>query len=125
MIVGIGTDIVKIERMQASLDRFGERFAQKILSDAELQELPNQHSAAHFLAKRFAAKEATVKALGTGIKQGVSFKHITVSHDSHGKPILVLTGKAADIAKQLHINNTHISISDEQDNAIAMVIFEK
>ena len=124
MIVGIGIDIVEIARMETSLARLGERFAQRILSDAEYTEFQQQQFPARFLAKRFAAKEAAAKALGTGFSQGVSLKHICVSNDELGKPVLSFTQVAADIAREKQIQSFHLSIADEKHYAIANVVLE-
>lgn len=121
MIFGIGTDIVRVERMTANLKRFGDRFARRILTDAEQQDFARTASPAHFLAKRFAAKEATAKALGIGISQGLSLRQIGVGHDEHGKPRLEYTGQAADYCRQQGISASYISLADEKDYAIAFV----
>jgi holo-[acyl-carrier protein] synthase len=93
MIFGIGTDIVQISRIQNSLDRYGERFARRILGGEELVDFQRTLHPARFLARRFAAKEAVVKAYGTGFTQGITFQDIVVSHDAAGKPLLVLSGE--------------------------------
>lgn len=125
MIAGIGTDIVKISRMEESLDKLGDRFAKRILSDEEMKEFSRSSSPAFFLAKRFAAKEATVKALGTGFSRGISMKHVSVEHDEMGKPLIKLTQVAERIANEQEITQCHISIADEREFAIAYVIMEK
>jgi len=123
-IYGIGTDIVRIERIAASLERFGERFARRILTDAEREGYARSSRPAHFLARRFAAKEAAAKALGLGISQGLSFRQIGVSHDELGKPRLEYSGRAADYCWEQGIGTSHISLSDERDYAIAYVTLE-
>lgn len=124
MISGIGTDIVSISRMSDILDRQGERFAKRILTDAEFREFENSHQKVHFLAKRFAAREAVAKAFGIGFTQGLSLKHIEIAHDEQGKPMIVLYDKAIEIKERLGINHIHISIADEKEFAIAYVIME-
>lgn len=124
MIMGIGTDIVSISRISDILDRQGERFAQRILTDTEFREFENSHQKVHFLAKRFAAREAVAKAFGTGFTRGLSLKHIAITHDELGKPIVVLYDKAVEIKQRLGINHIHISIADEKEFAIAYVIME-
>ena len=84
MIYGIGTDIVQVVRIRESLDRHGERFAERILSDAELAEFRASAHPARFLARRFAAKEAVAKAFGTGFSGGLTFRDITIGHDDAG-----------------------------------------
>ena len=124
MIVGIGTDIVRVARMRANLDRHGERFARRILAPAELEEFLSHKRQAHFLAKRFAAKEALVKALGTGFRDGVKLPDIRVDHDGLGKPGLKYDGKTAQLLRQLGVALSHISLADEDDYAVAFVILE-
>ena len=124
MICGIGTDIVDVHRMAENLAKHGERFAKRILSTSEFDEFSSQNNQAAFLAKRFAAKEATVKALGTGFRDGISMTHIAVTHDHLGKPMLSLTDVALDVLQSQNITSSHISIADEKDFAVAYVVFE-
>lgn len=122
MIFGIGTDIVRVARMQKNLERYGERFAERLLGPDELEAFRRNARPAHFLAKRFAAKEATAKAMGTGFTGGLAFHHIAVTHEPGGRPVLACTGKAADFLRQHAITETHLSLSDEDEYAIAYVI---
>jgi len=124
MIFGIGTDIVKVQRMSENLEKHGDRFAQRILSDVEYSEFSSNINQAAFLAKRFAAKEAAVKALGTGFRNGISMKHISISHDDLGKPILVFSDVAKEAIEHKQICSSHISIADEEDFAVAYVVLE-
>ena len=124
MIIGIGTDIVGVARMQASLDRHGERFARRILAPAELEEFLKDKRQAHFLAKRFAAKEALVKALGTGFRDGIRLSDIRVIHDRLGKPGLSCGGAAALLLQKLGVSFSHISLADERDFAVAFVVLD-
>lgn len=124
MIAGIGTDIVSVSRVRSILNRFPDRFAKKILSENEFADFTRCTTRAAFLAKRFAAKEAAVKALGTGFRQGVEYRDITVSHDAHGRPMLVFTGVALRKVSENKITNSHLSISDERDHAVAFVVLE-
>lgn len=121
MIFGIGTDIVRVERMRANIEKYGDRFARRILTPTEFEEFCTSPRPAHFLAKRFAAKEATAKALGTGFRNGLSLRDIGVTHDTHGKPQLVYYGKAEDLRYTLRIGEGHLSIADERDYAVAFV----
>lgn len=121
MIFGIGTDIVRIERMQKSLERHGDKFAERILSDEEFKEFQKSEIGARFLAKRFAAKEATAKAMGTGFSDGLSLKHIFVGHDEKGKPILNFSQRASQFIQENNITESHISLADEQEYAVAFV----
>jgi holo-[acyl-carrier protein] synthase len=122
MIYGIGVDIVKIERIRNNIQRFGERFAQRLLTEAELAEYRTLKQPERFLAKRFAAKEAVVKAMGTGFREGLAFPLIGVTHDALGKPGLVYSGAALDWMRASGITNSLLSLSDEQDYAVAFVI---
>ena len=124
MIFGVGTDIVHVSRMQENLDRYGEKFAQRILSDIEFVEFSQTTRQAHFLAKRFAAKEAMAKALGTGFRDGLHLRHITVSHDDSGRPLLDCIEKAGELLTKFGVTRSHISLSDEAEYAIAFVTLE-
>lgn len=127
MIIGTGTDLVDVKRIRDSLERHGDRFAEKILSKGELLEFQKcgTRVKAHFLAKRFAAKEAAAKALGTGFRDGIQLQDIEVTHTDKGKPELRLTGRAWTEQQDLEVTSTHISISDEHEHAVAFVIMEK
>jgi len=122
MIVGIGTDIVEIARIKASLDRLGETFAQRILTPPEMQEYLASRQPERLLAKRFAAKEAMAKALGTGIGRGVSWQHMLVCHNEVGAPFFKLSDGAAERLMALGGCHHHLSISDEQYYATAFVV---
>jgi len=124
VIFGIGTDIVRIARMADNLERYGDRFAARILTDAEVAVFLQSPQQAQFLAKRFAAKEATAKALGTGFRDGLSLRDIGVENDALGKPILAFSRRAQQILKKQGIGNTHLSLSDESEYAIAYVLLE-
>jgi len=121
MIFGVGTDIVRVARMQENLERYGDKFAPRILTNNELQDYHTAKQPAHFLAKRFAAKEATAKAMGTGFSHGLSLKHIGVGHDKNGKPVLEYYGRALELLRELGIGAGYVSIADEQDHAVAFV----
>ena len=124
MIFGIGTDIVQNSRMEENLEKYGERFAKRIQSDDEFSEYGEVVNPAAFLAKRFAAKEAAVKALGTGFRDGISMTHVAVGHDDLGKPILSFSDAAKKIAESKNINSMHLSIADEKEYAVAYVVME-
>jgi holo-[acyl-carrier protein] synthase len=125
MIYGIGTDLASIKRIEDALFRFGDRFLHRILSEAEVAEYAYSSQPARFLAKRFAAKEAFSKAFGTGIGAEVGWHDVAVSHDARGKPIFKLSDPLAARAQQLGIRDSHISLSDESEHALAFVILEK
>ena len=124
MIYGIGVDLVNTERMASSLGRFGDRIAEKVLTSRELDEFHSTRLPASFLAKRFAAKEAMAKALGTGFRQNLSLKHIEITHDAHGKPRVICKERAKELLDECGISDIHISITDERDNALAFVVLE-
>ena len=121
MIVGIGTDIVRIARFETMLERHGARVAERILSPDELIEFAACAQPARFVAKRFAVKEAVAKAFGTGFRDGLSLRHISVHHDALGKPSLRFHARAADLCAQLGVGESHVSIADEHDYAVAFV----
>lgn len=122
MIIGTGIDIVEITRIAETYAKFGQRFLAHILHPQEIAALPKQTSA--YLASRFAAKEACVKALGTGFAYGITPAQIEVQTNAEGKPLLLLHGAALQKAKDLGAQIFHLSISHERDLAIAMVILE-
>ena len=120
-IFGVGTDIVRVSRMQENLARYGDKFARRILTRSEMEDFARSERPAHFLAKRFAAKEATVKALGLGFSAGLAPRHIGVGHEKSGKPMLEYYGKASALVKKIGISAGHVSIADEDDHAVAFV----
>lgn len=124
MIFGIGTDIVEVARIEASIQQFGDDFAKRILAESELASYLESHIKARFLAKRFAAKEAFSKALGTGLRAPATFQNIAVSHDDLGKPLLVLAPELQALLQSKNITQMHISISDEKNLAAAFVVLE-
>lgn len=125
MIYGIGTDIVRIARIADNLDRFGERFAARILSDEEMTAFALTAQKAQFLAKRFAAKEAAAKALGTGFRDGLCLRDIRVGNDELGKPVLGFSQRTRQNLEEKGVGNAHLSLSDEREYAIAYVVLER
>lgn len=125
MIVGIGTDIVDVERIQGVYQRQGELFAKRLLSEGEWARFENHLFPERFLAKRWALKEAISKALGTGIAQGVSFHDMTISHHDSGQPYLTLGGQAQIKSEELGISRWSISVSDEKTHAVAFAVAER
>ncbi|WP_265942551.1 holo-ACP synthase [Dechloromonas sp. A34] len=124
MIYGIGTDIVAVKRLQGMWDRHGDRAVEKLLAPQEIVEFTRAANKGRFLAKRFAAKEAFSKALGTGVRPPAVLPAIAVSHDELGKPILVFCGQLAEMIETQGLK-AHLSLSDEADYAIAYVILER
>tara|TARA_B110000285_G_scaffold205929_1_gene244065 strand:- start:113 stop:508 length:396 start_codon:yes stop_codon:yes gene_type:complete len=121
MIVGIGTDIIKISRIKEVYDRHEDRFAEKILCPAELNIFQEKQKSISYLAKRFAAKEAASKALGTGIGL-ISWQDIEIKNNSSGAPILLLSGAAKARMKFLGATQSFVSLSDEVSHAVAFVV---
>lgn len=124
MIFGIGTDIVEYARIERMLARYGDRFAERVLSRSELPDYQASSDAARFLAKRFAAKEAFAKAVGSGLRVPVSLRRISVTHDGLGKPVLQFDEVLRSHLAQLGISGHHLSISDERNMIVAFVVLE-
>ena len=125
MIFGIGTDIVSHARIEALHARYGARFAQRILSAQEMTEYHANAHPARLLMKRFAAKEALAKAVGSGLRYPVTMQRISVTHDVLGKPTFAFDAELNAHFMQLGVTRYHLSISDERDAAVAFVILEK
>ena len=123
MIVSIGTDICAIARIEQSLQRFGKRFTERVLTPAERTSLPSAGAAA-YVAKRFAAKEALGKALGTGIGGGVSWQDIEVIRVPGRAADIRLEGAAEKLAREMGVRKVLLSLSDERDFALAFVVLE-
>ncbi len=124
MIVGTGIDIVETVRIQEALERHGERFCRRIYSPGEIAYCRKFKNQAERYAARFAAKEAAFKALGTGWRGGVRWRDVEVVRRPSGKPDIVLTGRAAQVARQLGVTRTALSLSHSDHYAVAQVIFE-
>ena len=124
MIHGIGTDIVAVKRLQAMWERNGDRALARLLAPPEIAEFARASDKGRFLAKRFAAKEAFAKALGTGVRPPAVLPAISVGHDDFGKPLLVFHGQLAESIKNEGLV-AHLSLSDEAEYAIAYVILER
>lgn len=124
MILGIGVDIAETIRFSVLYDKYGERFARRILTDNELIQFQRRKHPALFLASRFAAKEAAAKALGTGFDQGVGYKSIEVKNDSYGKPSLCFYRVALQLIEERQISRVFLSLSDEKHYVVAMVVLE-
>lgn len=124
MIIGIGTDLCDIGRVQRALDRYGERFARKILVDSELDRFRRHRKPAAYLAKRFAAKEAFSKAMGTGIHFPVNWQNVSVENGRSGKPLLQFSAPLETLLHTRGVKVAHVSISDEVGMACAFVVLE-
>ena len=129
MIIGLGSDLCNIERIQHSLDRFGTRFENRVFTEIELGKAKRRpHTYAATLAKRFAAKEAYSKAVGTGFRAGVFLKDIGVVKSPSGAPTLALTGGAKArldaLVPQGHVARVHVTLTDDHPWALALVVIE-
>lgn len=124
MIFGIGVDLVTLSRIDGIYQRFGNRFARRFLHQVELDTLASHKEPVRFLAKRFAVKEAAVKALGTGERTGVLLRDFYIEHTELGKPLLRVDGKAKTLCEEHNVQATHVSLSDEGDQVVAFVVFE-
>ncbi|GGA74792.1 holo-[acyl-carrier-protein] synthase [Neiella marina] len=123
-IIGLGNDLVEIDRIEQVLQRTPDRFAARVLTPNELRQFQQHKQPARFLAKRFAAKEAAAKAIGTGIAAGVTFQDFEVSNNAAGRPLLTLSGQALQLANAQAITNCWLSLSDERHYALATVVLE-
>lgn len=128
MILGIGTDLANIDRIAATLERFGDRFRDRVFTPAEQRKAERRKDQAGTYAKRWAAKEACSKALGTGLRMGISWKDMAVSNLPTGQPVMVLTGWAAERLKEMtppgHRAVVHVSLTDDHPWAQAFVVIE-
>lgn len=122
MIKGVGTDLIKIARIEQALEKHGDRFAARILTPDEIQLFNSASSGVRYLAKRFALKEAIVKALGTGIAKGVGWQNINISNNEAGQPLAELNGMAKTVMESLGASCLNISLSDEQDYVLAFAV---
>jgi len=125
MIVGVGVDIAETERFEKLYSRYGERIARRILTDSEQVEFGRRNNPASYLATRFAAKEAAVKALGTGFGRGAGYKSIEIKNNKQGKPMLKFINSALELARQKQVENVFVSLSDEKHYVVAVVILER
>jgi holo-[acyl-carrier protein] synthase len=128
MILGIGTDLANIERIQGVLDRHGDRFRNRVFTDVEQAKAARRKDVAGTYAKRWAAKEACSKALGTGLRMGISWKDMAVSNLDTGQPIMAVTGWAAERLKSMtpagHDAIIHVTLTDDHPWAQAFVVIE-
>ena len=125
MIFGIGVDLVEIARIESAQRRFGQRLARRLLAPEELLEYAQAPRRSRYLAKRFAAKEALVKALGAGIGRGLFWRAIRVAHDPRGRPYFDPDTALRHLLERHQIGGSHLSISDERGYALAFVVLER
>jgi holo-[acyl-carrier protein] synthase len=124
MIFGIGTDIVEMSRMQSTWERFGEHFARRILMDEEMELFKRTKQRARFLAMRFAGKEATVKAMGTGFAHGVWMRDVGITSNEWGRPLIIWSERGQKVCDQLGIGNGHVSLTDDAGLVMAFAVVE-
>jgi len=125
MVLGLGTDLIETRRVQESIDRFGERFLERIFTSGEIAYcMRKKKNAAESFAARFAAKEAGAKALGTGISRGVIWKEFAVKREASGRPTLHFNGRAAELAEAMGVRRVQLSLTHSRELAMAMVVVE-
>ena len=126
MIYGIGVDLVKVARIAAALERHGDRFLNRIFTPREIEYCRGKARTASMLALRFAAKEAFSKALGVGLRRnGIRWREVEVVPNPMGKPEFFVTGRAAELCEEAGITNMHLTLTDEAELALAVVVLEK
>jgi holo-[acyl-carrier protein] synthase len=124
MIVGLGIDLAEVERIEGAIRRFGERFLRRIYTEAEISYCQSRGNSFERFAGRFAAKEAAMKAIGTGWRRGVTWRDFEVTREVSGRPVMRLSGIAAQVAGRLGAKRTLLSITHSNAFAIAQVILE-
>jgi holo-[acyl-carrier protein] synthase len=124
MIFGIGTDIVEMSRMELTWLRFGEHFARRILMDEEMKLFKRAKQPARFLAMRFAGKEATVKAMGTGFAHGVWLRDVGITSNEWGRPLVIWSERGQKVCDELGIGKGHVSLTDDAGLVMAFAVVE-
>ena len=124
MILGVGTDLAEVPRIKRSIDRYGDRFLNRIYTQAEWAYASRKANAAERFAARFAAKEAGMKAIGTGWRRGVTWKDFEVVNEPSGRPTLVLSGVALRVATQMGTRRISVSLTHTSEMAFAVVLLE-
>jgi holo-[acyl-carrier protein] synthase len=124
MIVGTGIDITEVPRIAAAIERFGERFLNRVYTTKEIAYCRSKKNAVERFAARFAAKEAAMKAIGTGLRQGVTWHDVEVGHEPGGRPTIIFSGRAAEFAAKLGATRVHLSLTHSEQTAIASVVLE-
>ncbi len=124
MIFGIGTDIVEMTRMESTWKRFGERLARRILMDQEMELFRKTKQPARFLAMRFAGKEATVKAMGTGFAHGIWMRDVGITSNEWGRPLIIWSERGQKVCDELGIGKGHVSLTDDAGLVMAFAVVE-
>jgi len=125
MIHGVGTDVVQVSRMEAVWQRHGEKFARRTLMPEELEWFTRTRNPVRFLAMHFAAKEAIVKALGTGFRHGIWVRDTGFIPDQRGKPCVIFSERGKAVCKYFGVGNAHVTLTDEAGLVVAMAVTEK
>jgi holo-[acyl-carrier protein] synthase len=125
MIYGVGTDIVELSRIQATYDRFGDHFVDRLLMDEERALFEGVKWPVRFLAMRFAAKEATVKAMGTGFRNGMWLRDVGIVNNDRGRPLVIYSKRGQGVCDNLGIGASHVSLTDDAGLIIAFAVVEK
>lgn len=125
MIFGIGTDVVQVERIEKTIARFGDRFVDRLLMDEEFAQYQKTRQKVRFVAMRFAAKEAVVKAMGTGFAHGMWIRDVGVVQNSWGKPGIIYSQRGRDMCEKLGIGDGHVSLTDEAGLVVAVAVLLK
>src|SRR5437764_2579316 len=124
MIVGSGIDITEVDRIAEAIQRFGSRFLNRVFTENEIRYCESKKNSVERYAARFAAKEAAMKAIGTGLRRGVTWKDVEIGHAPGGKPVLRFSGRAAQFAEALGTKHIALSLTHTSQTAMAMVILE-
>jgi holo-[acyl-carrier protein] synthase len=125
MVLGVGTDLMETRRIEESIERYGERFLERVFTAGEIAYCRRKKkNAAESFAARFAAKEAGAKALGTGISKGVTWKELEVRREANGRPTLHLSGRAAELAGAMGVRRMQLSLTHSRELAMAVVVVE-
>jgi holo-[acyl-carrier protein] synthase len=125
MIVGVGTDIVEVARLELAARRHGDRFLHRVFTPSELAYCRSQHHAFQSFAARFAAKEAFLKALGTGLRDGISWQDMDIVRDGAGRPDLILAGRALELTTGRGVTRVFVSLAHTADHGMAVVVLER
>ncbi|MBT8100268.1 MAG: holo-ACP synthase [Gammaproteobacteria bacterium] len=124
MIFGVGTDVVEMSRIQSTYDRFGEHFVKRILMPEELTLFRQSKTPVRFLAMRFAGKEATVKAMGTGFRHGIWVRDVGITNNDWGRPLIIFSERGQGVCERLGIGAGHVSLTDDAGLVIAFAVVE-
>lgn len=125
MIFGVGTDLVELSRIQATYDRFGDHFVDRLLMDEERKLFELNKWPVRFLAMRFAGKEATVKAMGTGFRHGMWLRDVGIVNNNWGRPLVIFSERGQGVCERLGIAASHVSLTDDAGLIVAFAVVEK